>query len=263
MRAFLLSLLVLISGTGQGIAEDNSAPATTAGEWEILVTENFRIYHRDAVLARKVARKCENARSQSLRFWFPIKRHEAWKPRCEVVLCEHSDDFAAEGRASIGGTGQASVVTIGSRILYRKIVLRTSDQALLSRTLPHEVTHVVVGSHFLNRKLPVWLDEGMATLSEPASERQKYLRRCRRNLPTLSKEVITTTDYPHPDRIPAFYAASHAVCDYLVRLDGNGTFLCFVDRLLKTDCEVALRDVYGLHCSDLQRAITAKLSEAN
>ena len=42
-------------------------------------------------------------------------------------------------------------------------------ERMLESELPHEVTHTVIAGHF-GRALPRWADEGIAILSEPASE---------------------------------------------------------------------------------------------
>lgn len=218
--------------------------------WQIVDTENFRIYHRDLALADEVAVLAEEARTEALRTWLSGVVSPAWNPRCDLYLYRSADDYDRAALLPAKSPGYSHVVNNGGRILRRKIVLRTADAEFKHTVLPHEVTHVALAGEFGSHRLPIWADEGIAVLSEPAASRQEQLRRLASRDAADSNlscsRLFSLTRLP-PARMPEFYAHSTGVCQYLIELEGRRAFLHFLRTSLNSgDYDTGLRTVYGI-----------------
>ena len=104
----------------------------------------------------------------------------AWSPACEIVL--HSTQSAYLGAVGIGGRGTVGATYIQfdtqrpDRILRRRIDLLTAGQTDPLSALPHELTHVLLADRYKGKQPPPWLDEGVATLADSQTKRQRHLR---------------------------------------------------------------------------------------
>jgi hypothetical protein len=120
---------------------------------------------------------------------------------------------------------------------------------MLTATLPHETTHVVLAGQFGDHYVPRWADEGMAVLTEPRERINQYLR----DLPKHQRdgtlfsvaELLRQDDYPEPRRIDPFYAQSVSVVEFLSLKKGPATFARFLREALDTSCDKALKRHYG------------------
>lgn len=235
--------------------------AQVARPWQVRLTANFKIYHRDADLAEGIARSCEVAREHAHRLLFPNADLDQWTIRCEVYVCDDAADFSKNGRSDCGGAGQSVVVVKDSQVVYRKIVLRCEDSQLLQRTLPHEVAHIVIGSHFVHRKIPVWLDEGMAALCEGMEAQQQNLTLAAAALNGTNdsglQSVLLSTGYPAPHEAETFYAVSFALCKALVEESRAEGLVHFAERSLRDGVAIALQSKYELETSQLLQKLRA------
>src|SRR6185436_11357861 len=86
----------------------------------------------------------------------------AWQPICEITLHNDGTAYAAATKQNATAPGHSSIKTVSGKVASRRMELRADNPELIGVTLPHEVTHVVLGDLFADTALPRWADEGMA-----------------------------------------------------------------------------------------------------
>ena len=106
------------------------------------------------------------------------------------------------------------------RIIARRVNLRADHANLLRAILPHEITHVVLADLFPHQQIPRWADEGMAVLSEPASE--QHLRAADLDEPLTKGQLfklehLMAMDYPEGKYWGLYYAQSVSLTRFSVR----------------------------------------------
>lgn len=212
------NLFVLVSLLLTSAAYAGEKPAGIP--WKTETTPNFSIHYRHVHDIRAIATACEAARTRVHQFWFADDEIGGWAPRCNVYVCGDSEEFSLAGRASAGGAGQSLVVGDGKKVTYRKIVLRADDPRLFEDTLPHEVAHVVIGSHVDGEEIPLWLDEGMAAFAESNERQQSLLLLARKEIVKLTDHqlvsLLNRTRYPTNEfEIARYYAISHSIVAFL------------------------------------------------
>ena len=157
--------------TSDGNAEheviaESSAPI----EWQVHETANFRIFHCDPALAQQAAAVAESVRTAQAKRWSSPAARPTWSPRCDLYLYPNPRSYAeATGQPEIS-PGISTMANNGIRVLSRRMNLRADNPLLLTATLPHEVTHIVLADVFVVQQIPRWADEGIAVLAEPATE---------------------------------------------------------------------------------------------
>ena len=133
-------------------------------------TPSFRILHVDPELAERAAEAAEAARDVQLRRWTGSAPKGPWTPKCEIYLYPTALVFSQMTGQPEESPGFSTMGMNGGRIIARRVNLRVDHPNLLRAILPHEITHVVLADLFPHQQIPRWADEGMAVLSEPASE---------------------------------------------------------------------------------------------
>jgi hypothetical protein len=137
----------------------------------------------------------------------------------------------------------------GVRVVSRRMNLRVDNPLLLTATLPHEVTHIVLADLFIAQPIPRWVDEGLAVLAEPESERLH--RRADLKGPLDAGRVfevgpLMAMDYPDPKDWRLFYAQSVSLTQFLVDQGPPERLIQFVRDTQRIGTEAALRDVYHI-----------------
>ena len=104
--------------------------------------------------------------------------------------------------------------------------------------------------------MPRWIDEGIAVLSEPNEKidlhRRNLLKNHKEGHTFGLKELMELPDYPHPRRIPAFYAQSVVLVEYLSNQRGPKVFTDFIKDGLRYGYEAALQKHYTLTFAQLE-----------
>ncbi|HVV99844.1 MAG TPA: hypothetical protein VHB77_05870 [Planctomycetaceae bacterium] len=237
--------------TTSAAAETQTVRAYNWGRWEVRETANFRIFSlpgHDG--AHRLPEVCEALRKDLQGTWFG-KGTSEWTPKCDIMVQPNTADYRRIlGPASAGSSGCTSLDLEGGRVIKRRIDLRGDAEDWLTAALPHELTHVVVADRFSKRQLPRWADEGMAILAEPEFKQnrraQELEKAIDRNLLFTGGELVTTREYPAPQRRDAFYGQSASLVGFLIERDSPEKFLQFVELAMDSSYDKALAEVYGI-----------------
>jgi hypothetical protein len=237
------------SPRGEEAATPGPAEAAPAIEWQVHQTANFRIFHCDSALAPRAAEVAESVRTAQAKRWGSAAAHSSWMPRCDLYLYPNPQSYAqATGQPEIS-PGISTMTNDGVRVLSRRMSLRADNPALLTATLPHEVTHIVLADLFVARQIPRWADEGIAVLAEPLSEQHHRAADLRGPLEAgriFPVSQLMAMEYPEQQDWRLFYAQSVSLTRYLVDLGPPERFIQYVRESQRSGTAVALRDIYQI-----------------
>ncbi len=217
--------------------------------WQVHETSNFRIYHCDPALAERAGAVAESVRTAQAKRWGSSAAGASWSPRCELYLYPTAALYADATGQPQRSPGISTMSTNEVRVLSRRMSLRADNPLLLTSTLPHEVTHIVLADLFVARPIPRWADEGLAVLAEPATERrhrQADLKEPLEGGRVFKVGQLMTMDYPAPEDWQLFYAQSVSLTQFLVEQGPPQRFIQFVRDSQRQGAEAALRDVYQI-----------------
>ncbi|MFN4258264.1 MAG: hypothetical protein ACK4RK_03145 [Gemmataceae bacterium] len=237
------------------------------GQWAVAETVNFRVFHnQSAPFAEQVARMAEQTRLAVYHKWLTPPTGN-WHPRCDIYLHATAQDYHRATGAPLDSPGHSSVRSEANRVVGRRVDLRHDAELLLSSTLPHEITHVVLADQF-DKPLPRWADEGMAMLAESSDRVERLTRqlpKCRAEKALFPvRQLLEMADYPDSRYITPFYAQSVSLVDFLVSQRDPQVFTQFVRDGQRRGFELALREHYGYQTyDDLQRAWDQKVFSAS
>jgi hypothetical protein len=233
------------------LVEARSVPirhkAKDARGWEIAETPNFRIYHNQPrALVSKVARVAEQSRELLMRRWLGTSG-DTWDPPCQLYLHASRKDYWKIKAISGKALGHSVVRADGDEVTSRYIEVFHGQSDLLTTVLPHEVTHVVVGSYFGERRIPNWAAEGTAMLAESPDEIARNLRTLKKFRSELYsiRTLMETQSYPDENNIALYYLQSTSLVDFLVSERGEQVFIRFLQDGMKRGYETALTSHYG------------------
>jgi hypothetical protein len=249
------SLLTEIHRRQQGDAAGERTPVAvrhlpqSPEGYAIALTTNFRIFHTQSQkFAQQVAQVAERTRSDMQQKWFSGSG-EAWTPRCDLYLHATAKDYErVTGVAN--SPGHSTIRKENGRVVIRRIDLHCEDANLLGAVLPHEATHIVLADHFGEQLAPRWADEGIAVLTEPRTQVERYLKNLRklqrdgRLLPLA--DLLQIEKYPqNPSSVGAFYAQSVSLVEFLSTQAGPQEFTFFLYDGMRYGYEKSLERHYG------------------
>lgn len=225
---------------------------------------NFQVYGaRNTAERKEIAVRCQTIRDELHERWNGEEPQQQWSPVCEIVLHHRETDYlsavGAGGRGTLGATYIQFDPKNSRRILRRRVDLLTAGQSDLLAALPHEMTHVLLADRFAGTQPPPWLDEGIATLADPAVKQQRHLSDLRA-VTTRGGHQSIAHMLNHEGPIPSsqrarFYGQSVALATVLTRLDAPSKIFEFAAEVERTSPERALRSVYKLDLRELDRRI--------
>lgn len=182
-------------------------------------TPNFVVETADPRLAQQIAQAAEQYRHDLAVQWLG-RAMPNWSSPCvmTVQLGPH-----------LGPGGATTFVFDRGEVFGWRMTIQGSAQRVLDSVLPHEVTHMILASHF-RRPVPRWADEGAATTAEHNSEKQKHQRMLVQFLQTgrgiSFSQMFAMVDYP-PDVMP-LYAQGYSLVEYLIQMRGYPAFMEFL-----------------------------------
>lgn len=268
----LLGLLGLVpaefpaSDVRSATAASRPAPGDLPAETRAQ-SENFQIEcPATGTNPRELAVHCERVRRDLYRSWFGLASPAAAGVKCQIVLHASPADYRRAVGSEAGHTaGATSMGSMDGRIVSRRIDLCATPAGAVPDALPHELTHVIISEHFGCRRLPAWIEEGMAVLAD--SPEKQDLHRRDLALAHGRNEVLPLTRLETCPccaagcRRAVFYGQSLALDEYLVRRAGRQALGRFAADASQYGVDVALARVYGLNGLDaLNRSWRAQLA---
>jgi len=207
-------------------------------------TPNFIVEAPTDAIARQIGLAAENYRRRLAIQWLgrPMPR---WYRPCVVHV--KVGPVGAGGATTFafdrGRTGQMEVFG------WRMTIQGPLDR-ILDSVLPHEISHTFLACHF-RRPLPLWADEGAATLAEDETGKQRQQRRAVQALRSARRiplrTLLSLTEYPsNMENVLTLYAEGYMLAEYLVQKGGRLRYLSFLDDGHRRGWDEAIRRHYGL-----------------
>ncbi|MCZ6698595.1 MAG: hypothetical protein O7D94_06670 [Planctomycetota bacterium] len=211
------------------------------GPWQVLEVGRFRIHHRNEGSARRLADALE---FQFVRIAAILGRtpdEVPWARPCDVHL--HADSRAFREATEQEGLVQAiSVIrTRGANLESHVIHGSQDDPLLLSSSMPHELSHLMVGALTGYRPMPGALAEGLALHVEPRCRQIQFARVFSRLTRSRSVRALLRVGEFHPSE-SAFYAESHRL---VAVLSGHGDVGLILELHRSGDNRVELARRFG------------------
>ena len=200
-------------------------------------TQNFTVTAPNRRMAREFCQAAEHRRSELAKKWLGEELPD-WSQPCSIRV---------KPDAQAAPQGMTSYAFRHGQPHDCEMVLSGESSVLLESVLPHEVMHTILATYY-GRPIARWIDEGICTVIESPTEREKHDRLVRRMLgrsrPMRLTHLFAAEDYPRD--VTSFYMQSYSVTHYLVKRGGPQKLLEFVDDADQSeDWEAALRRHYG------------------
>ena len=217
--------------------------------WRTVDTDSFRVLYladKDIRAAREVARAAEAAREAQFLAWLPGEPVRPWLPRCDIHLypSRHIMVQMGGGQAKAGSALARPSKLLRGRVIARRIDLSSDDPGLLHSTLPHEVSHVIVAELMGSQTVPLWVNEGLAMLTEAPRSRRRhrlvFMANLRRGRLYPLEALMSMKTYPDFRRL--FYGQSLSLVEFLLTRGDNAQLLSFVHEGVN---DRTLRKYYG------------------
>lgn len=198
---------------------------------------NFVVSAPTAELAAEVSQAAERYRESLAVDWLG-KKIPNWADPCEMSV---------RVGPNMGAGGATTFVFENGQVFGWKMTIQGSRERLLDSVLPHEITHMILASHF-GRPVPRWADEGAATSVECPQEKTRYRQmllqflRTGRGMPFSTMFILE--EYPR-DVMP-LYAQGFTLAEYLIAKKGRAAYLTFLeDGMESEDWPGAVQRHYG------------------
>lgn len=215
--------------------------AALSDVWKSREGLRFNVWARSELVAQRVHEALEHHYAH-LRRWLHLDDAADWRPTCDVRVHESLERLHAETGTS-GSTRAVSRTRLADgRVTARSISVFQSDPWLLSSTLPHELTHLLLADAMnvqaaepdtrqpatprAARRItpPLALDEGLAVQSEPPARRLLYRRLLKAPAPLVSE--ILAADRFEGDQ-SEFYSRCDALAEFMLARVGTAGVIRF------------------------------------
>ena len=200
-------------------------------------TPNFLILTDNPRQAEQYGRAAEQFRRDLAIAWLG-EEMPRWADRCPIKV---------KVGPRLGAGGATTFLFDHGEVFGWRMSIQGSHERVLDSVLPHEITHMILASHF-RRPLPRWADEGAATSVEHISERTRHRKMLVEFLHTDRgipfNAMFAMKEYPK-DIMP-LYAQGFSLAEFLIQHGGKRKFLAFMgDGLEGERWADAVREHYG------------------
>ncbi len=189
-------------------------------------TPNFIVETHNPQLAREFALAAEQQRRELAVSWLGEELPN-WSQPCRMTV---------RVGPQLGAGGATTFYFDRGEVFGWRMSIQGSRERVLDSVLPHEITHMILASHF-RQPIPRWADEGAATSVEHVSERNKHRRMLHQFLRTgrgiAFNQMFAMREYP-ADIMP-LYAQAHSLAEYLIQLGGRRKYVEFVGDGMETN----------------------------
>lgn len=184
--------------------------------WKDRAARGFVVRARNDLVAERVARAAER-HYEGISAWLGRPAEMVWNPPCTIHVHASQEELHAATQTR-GITFAVSHTRVqGERVLTRELHVFQGDPWLLSSTLPHELTHLVLAEALGQRIPPLAIDEGLALQAEPPARRLLYRLRLGTSAPSVRHLLAAET---LPREVERFYADSAALTAWLLDVLG-------------------------------------------
>ncbi|MCC6493176.1 MAG: hypothetical protein IT424_09150 [Pirellulales bacterium] len=222
------------------------------GGWWIADSDNFQVCsYREAEQAEAAAVACERHRRRLAEALGLGSATAAWAPKCQAILHPTVQSYvAAAGRGAEATVGSSLVQPARGRITARRIDLRIDVKDYLDAALPHEICHLLIADHYRDEPPPLWYDEGLALLADPAEKLARHERDLRdgvrRGISFSAREILAAQRYPPAERMGVFYGQCASLTRFLLRQEAPAKLHQLVRRSREIGPNAALQAIYGV-----------------
>jgi len=202
----------------------------TGDDWRILEAPGFRIHHRNEKAARAVAEALVFHLERITELLDLPRGKVSWTLPCDVWLYQDKKQYEQVVHPVNDAVLASTDIRLrGNTLESHALHVTQSDPMLLSSTLAHELTHLVVGAVTKYRTLPGALAEGMALAAEPRGRQIQFARIHRGLRQRRTAAALLQLNDTHPSDA-AFYAESAHLITRLRTRRGLVPLLSLPDR---------------------------------
>jgi hypothetical protein len=224
-------------------------PTVTTSLWDTQKSTHFIVYYQEAPPAcvEELINKAEGYYS-TITEELGFTRYEGfwtWDNRARIYLFKDKTDYQKATDQPVWSGGETNVIT---REIYTYIDMKDFFRVLL----PHELGHIIFREFIgYKRKLPLWLDEGVASFleKEQRAERLAIAKGIVKTSAFMSLEELSRIDRKGIIMPALFYAEAASTIEFLFEVYGKDKFVefcrCLKDLRQDQPWEEALRSVYG------------------
>jgi hypothetical protein len=200
---------------------------------------NFVVQAPTDEMARRIAETAEAERVRLAELWFGHALPD-WGEPCPVSV---------KVGAHLGAGGNTKFRFSRGEVYGWRMEVQGSFERILDSVIPHEVNHTILACYF-RRALPRWADEGMASLMEHESEKQRQVDLAQQLVNTGRRiplrTLLSIREYPSDyDQMMALYAEGYALTDFLIQQAGRQRFLVFLNDAHHRGWDKAIESCYG------------------
>lgn len=242
------------------------------GAWFVANSSNFQVCSlANAEEAEKVARRSEVLRAEMSEAWQATDAacQISWSPRCQIILHSTAHSYlCAVGKQLATTRGSSLVTPAHGKITNRRIDLRSDANDVLNAALPHELCHVVLADRFRSGPPPLWFEEGVALLADPAAKQNLHERDLRlamkRSRAFRLQSLLVMKEYPAAENWDVFYGQSASLVRLLLQEGSSAQLIRFVENLELLGPNAAVREVYGFSgCAELEQFWRSAVSSSD
>lgn len=200
-------------------------------------TQNFIIHAPTPEIAQAMGQAGEKYRRDLSLEWLG-RELPPWQDPCPITV---------QVGQHLGAGGATSFMFDNGRPFGWQMTIQGSYERLLDSVLPHEITHMILATHF-GRPLPRWADEGAATSVEHTSEKNKQ-QHLLINFLTTGRGIAFNKMFAmreYPDDILPLYSQGYSLARFLISQGGKRQFVEYVgDGMKWNNWTAATKQHYG------------------
>lgn len=214
-------------------------------DWQIEKSKHFIVYYRQEVpenFVKEVIEASEDYYTKiTRRLGFTRYDFWLWDERAKIYLYRDAEEYQNQTGAPPWSGGSAAV---------KEKIIRTYPWAkrFMDSILPHEMGHIIfrefVGTE---TKIPLWLDEGVASLQEEMSSisAMKNIKRLIKSGKFIELDKLNEMGSNTPVIPDIFYVEAVSLVNYIIEEFGQNDFVRFCRRLRDGEkIEEAIRRIY-------------------
>lgn len=199
-------------------------------DWRILEAPGFRIHHRNERAARAVADALAFHLDRITELLEQPRGRLPWTIPCDVWLYHDQKQYEMAVRPVNDAVLASTDIRMrDDRLESHALHVTQSDPMLLSSTLAHELTHLIVGAVTKYRVMPGALAEGLALAAEPRGRQIQFARIHRGLAQHRTAAALLQLRETHPTDA-AFYAEAAHLVTRLRAKGGLAPLLSLPDR---------------------------------